>query len=935
MSHYYQYALSSWPVADGAIEYDPTQDPVYSTTAAFTCSWSIAKLAFVGSTVLMVGYGAPSPQGPFHNMLAWFSPDDTEIGEQIYDNMITGCYSSYSFGVLGVVVQPDGGVLLGGIPGWCDELAVVRFLTDNKLTAGSPAPVIDPDFCYTPAPAANTTSTGICETGVCGYGDGVIMPEGGIAVQDNGEILLAGGDSWEDGPIPNIVRINPPIVVNSTGDGVDSNINDGIAWTGGTVTDNKGNADPEVTLRSAIMQANANGVPTTIEFNIPGTGPQTIHVTSALPNITDMVTIDGSTQPRPGGGSGAPLVIVSGGGLVLAGIPSFTIPGTDIVASPVVNFLEITNVGGSDIASGSAITVFNTPNALIENCLITANQWAGVYTNSTATEVTGSLIVGNGAGNGPDTVCGGIVTADGVAVYATKNSIYGNGDIGLDLDGDGITENEPGRSDPPNSPVPLWLMIINGVTTTKWNFSGAPNTLYYIEFFANSHVTDPLTYRGGETYLNVQAITTDGDGNAVFQESLNTNCQYISATATRLDYYGGNAVGTTSEFSYVLNGGGGHGVSIDLGIDSDNNNGLGLPDMSPAEESVEDVPADPGKYITTDIADENHNGIPDYADGYVIGNQAPVDRPEDDGSARFTPVVLDLSKFVNPGVVGVEFTYDGSDPRGLTEANGTYAPAAGTIRLWKRDDDNRWVDITRGTTDGDYIVPGQMYTGAELGVDPTTKRVTLWVEGIAPTDPDPTNAVAVQDRAIIASVATLYDTVLVTTQNPVETASISGSAFFDRNKNTVWDKGFLQGKSPTIIFVFDNTPASMVQFPGTANTVLDAEIAGVEAMGQWLISQGLGDAQTVGVVFAAGTQITLNQDNVFKYVVTPQGDSNGDGVSDWDTCFSGIQPFCSNDYSPDFNNEDAALDQAMRDFNYMGTPVGDRNIIVMDATRWS
>ena len=66
--------------------------------------------------------------------------------------------------------------------------------------------------------------------------------------------------------------------------------------------------DGVVTLREAITAANSNknisdvvGVGAygndTIAFNIPGTGVQTIRPTSALPTITDPVTIDGYTQP--------------------------------------------------------------------------------------------------------------------------------------------------------------------------------------------------------------------------------------------------------------------------------------------------------------------------------------------------------------------------------------------------------------------------------------------------------------------------------------------------------------------------------------------------------------------------------------------------------------------------------------------------------------
>src|SRR5829696_5976346 len=56
----------------------------------------------------------------------------------------------------------------------------------------------------------------------------------------------------------------------------------------------------ECTLRAAIEQANATSGADTINFDIPGTGVQTIHVNSdgfgALPVIKEQVTIDGYTQ---------------------------------------------------------------------------------------------------------------------------------------------------------------------------------------------------------------------------------------------------------------------------------------------------------------------------------------------------------------------------------------------------------------------------------------------------------------------------------------------------------------------------------------------------------------------------------------------------------------------------------------------------------------
>ncbi len=59
-----------------------------------------------------------------------------------------------------------------------------------------------------------------------------------------------------------------------------------------TSTDNAGAG----TLRQAILDANANGGADQIDFNIAGAGPHTINVTASLPQITEQVTINGSSQ---------------------------------------------------------------------------------------------------------------------------------------------------------------------------------------------------------------------------------------------------------------------------------------------------------------------------------------------------------------------------------------------------------------------------------------------------------------------------------------------------------------------------------------------------------------------------------------------------------------------------------------------------------------
>jgi CSLREA domain-containing protein len=84
--------------------------------------------------------------------------------------------------------------------------------------------------------------------------------------------------------------------VNSTGDAGDNNPGDGSCYTGFFIP-----AGPffvqECTLRTAIQEANATTGTDTINFNIPTAGVATIAPASALPTITDPVTIDGYSQP--------------------------------------------------------------------------------------------------------------------------------------------------------------------------------------------------------------------------------------------------------------------------------------------------------------------------------------------------------------------------------------------------------------------------------------------------------------------------------------------------------------------------------------------------------------------------------------------------------------------------------------------------------------
>jgi CSLREA domain-containing protein len=76
--------------------------------------------------------------------------------------------------------------------------------------------------------------------------------------------------------------------VNSTGDEPDANVGDNVCATSGGAC----------TLRAAIQEANANATTAAdiIDFDIPGSGVQTISPATLLPLVKQPVTIDGYTQ---------------------------------------------------------------------------------------------------------------------------------------------------------------------------------------------------------------------------------------------------------------------------------------------------------------------------------------------------------------------------------------------------------------------------------------------------------------------------------------------------------------------------------------------------------------------------------------------------------------------------------------------------------------
>lgn len=101
-------------------------------------------------------------------------------------------------------------------------------------------------------------------------------------------------------------------------------------------------------LRAAIISANASAGADTIAFAIPGGGVHVIALTSALPAVTEAVTIDGTTQP---GFAGAPLVELDGtsAGTGASGLVLLSHTGSTIRGLAIGRFVTLAGTGGAGI----------------------------------------------------------------------------------------------------------------------------------------------------------------------------------------------------------------------------------------------------------------------------------------------------------------------------------------------------------------------------------------------------------------------------------------------------------------------------------------------------------------------------------------------------------------------------------------------------------
>jgi len=405
-----------------------------------------------------------------------------------------------------------------------------------------------------------------------------------------------------------------PFVVNSTGNAGDNNNGDGICDTGGT----NSQSATECTLRAAMQEANNYAGADIINFNIPTTElgysaaplSYTISPSSLLPNITDPVTIDGSTQPDF---PGTPIIVVDGVSAG-AGVHGLRLEagsdGSTIRSLVIINFTSrgmsvvspnntitgnwiglkadgVTAAGNGAYgivlsATASNSTVGGTLAA--ERNVISANNLSGIYVTGNNNLVIGNYVGTNssgavaGVGNGGDGILinlgadgntvggttassGNIIAGNtgdgifhptaGVANRFLGNAIYGNGGLGIDLGANGVTANDAGDGDTGANDLLNWPVITTAYETAGTldvNFDlDVPAGNYRIEFFTNPSGADPTGNGEGEVYQSTVTIAHGGTGVESFSHSFAGVVGDILTTTATIELAGPTYT-ATSEF---------------------------------------------------------------------------------------------------------------------------------------------------------------------------------------------------------------------------------------------------------------------------------------------------------------------------------------------------------------------------------------------------
>ena len=313
----------------------------------------------------------------------------------------------------------------------------------------------------------------------------------------------------------------------------------------------------------------------------------------SLPPIAGPVEIDATSAP--GYATGAPVVELRGAGIgVGLDVTPWAI-GTRITGLAVGGFekgilvradhtsicasyigVDLSGIGADPNGIGievlSDYDLIGSGDCCDEGNVVSGNNGDGIVVRGSHDHLAGNLIGTDAAGTGPlpnggagvrvgpgasATLIGGageegpgntiaynggagvLVEPGATETTISSNSIFGNGDLGIEVPaGGGAT---------PSPPVLTSFVASSAGTTVRGTFAGEPGSEYILEFFASETC---VPSGQGRSLLGSFTVTTDAEGKVGFEApglaALPAGAKFISATAT------GGTSRSTSEFSACL-----------------------------------------------------------------------------------------------------------------------------------------------------------------------------------------------------------------------------------------------------------------------------------------------------------------------------------------------------------------------------------------------
>lgn len=304
--------------------------------------------------------------------------------------------------------------------------------------------------------------------------------------------------------------------------------------------------------------------------------------------------------------------------------------------------------------------------------------------------------------------------SDGGEVQQGSDPIDGS-DGGTPPDEDEVAEVELTIGDPSGSHSERWALKIGSITLR------APGH--------GEVISDTFKFRRGREYpISIQHLGSklsppDFDYDALVS---------VRGGQSGVIIDDDEILGSHGESSYNYAAGKGaslHLPIIDVDVDSDNDDEFGTPSGSEDEDDVEDESGQPGKVFLATTFDDDHDGLPDYGDGYNLF--ASITEDNQSPGSRFIPVTV----WVNAAGLETDdlravISYSASDPMQIGAEGDPFAPAPGLLRLWLRDGSQP--RSGESVLDGGHFVPPGEYSLQELGLNGGS-QVTWYLEAVRDT----------------------------------------------------------------------------------------------------------------------------------------------------------------------------------------------------------